>query len=121
MKVLLKSALPVLFFPFLLLNPQQSKAEGGCPKGLFPAGGGYCRNIVCVDTGQNYDRDTQAIMKKYNLRCSGFVEMSGIFCLEERTLGGITLPVMKECPPGTPVTNNTYGGGRWGNLMVPMR
>jgi hypothetical protein len=99
MKPLLKSALPVLFFPFLLLNPQQSKAEGGCPNGLFPVGGGYCRNIVCVEG--SFDSSTIPVMKKYGAICPG---------REFLTL--LAHPDLKD---------SKHYGGSWGNMMIPMR
>ncbi len=66
--------------------PSSVNAEGGCPKGTFPAGGGYCRNIVC-DTSQRYipgwgnragyyignganDPDAIETLEKYNLSYS---------------------------------------------------
>ena len=76
------------------LTSLPAKAEGGCPKGLFPVGGGYCRNIVCprfANDGVHIlvpqpDESTKPVMKKYNLQC----------------LEG-------------------YADGVWGNMMVPMR
>jgi len=74
------------------LTSLPAKAEGGCPKGLFPVGGGYCRNIVCPRFASNGilvphpDESTKPVMKKYNLQC----------------LGG-------------------FVAGVWGNMMVPMR
>jgi hypothetical protein len=77
------------------LSVQETKAEGGCPSGMVPVGGGYCRNIVCPQIRwfsnqppmtQKYDESTKGPMKKYNLKC----EDMGNF-------------------------------GAWGDIMVPMR
>ena len=75
----------------MLIAPNAAKAEGGCPSGLVPVGGGYCRNIVCPKVTGNgvdwskRDESTKPYMKKYNLRC----------------------PIVEY--------------GMWGNMMVPMR
>ena len=45
------------------------KAEGGCPKGFFPIGGGYCRNIVCKGYGFATEQSTIPVMKKYGYAC----------------------------------------------------
>ena len=89
------------------LTSLPAKAGGGCPKGLFPVGGGYCRNIVCpvLITNPRFgcnaygnfcetrsywspdsDESTKAVLKKNNLSC-----------------------------------NNGASDGAWGNMMVPMR
>jgi hypothetical protein len=70
-----------------------SIAEGGCPDGLFPVGGGYCRNIVCIKSGfggqygqiVTGDASAQGTLEKYN----------------------------RECP--------MYHAVRWGDMMVPKR
>lgn len=77
---------------FSLVAPTSVSAEGGCPNGFFPIGGGYCRNIVC-NTGTwgkwNFgDEDAHKVMKKYNLSC------------------GLPNPVV---------------GGMWGNSIIPKR
>ena len=101
MKTLLKSALTVLFFPFLLLNPQQSKAEGGCPKGLFPVGGGYCRNIICAPVmGQVWDPNSMVTED----RVVNVADPDA-----EKTLGQYKL----SCP--------VYAAAKWGNTLVPKR
>ena len=80
-------------FSVLPLTSLPAKAEGGCPRGLFPVGGGYCRNIVCMDDLMELYRhmdtfkETGPILKKYNLNCGFANDM----------------------------------GGLWGNMMVPMR
>ena len=74
-----------------------AKAEGGCPKGLFPAGGGYCRNIVCDGWGE---KSTVPIMMKYGVTCPV----------------GTLRKLQGESSP-----EEIYAGGNWGNLMVPMR
>ena len=107
MKSLLRSALHLLFFPFLLLNPQHSKAEGGCPKGLFPVGGGYCRNIVCVEG--SFDSSTVPVMKKYGAICPGREGRVALYEALTTAGGGKIDPDAK------------YFGGSWGNMMVPMR
>jgi hypothetical protein len=74
------------------LTSLPAKAEGGCPKGLFPVGGGYCRNIVCTSpTNFNRDNTTRPYMEKYGL----------------------------SCPDG--VLGNMTSAGVWGDMMVPMR
>lgn len=71
--------LALLFVPAFAISPIKSSAEGGCPDGTFPAGGGYCRNIVCreanfyryaagLDSGD--DPKAAAMLKKYNKVCS---------------------------------------------------
>jgi hypothetical protein len=78
---------------FSLVAPTSVSAEGGCPNGFVPVGGGYCRNIVCI-TGNmqaaflNGEEDAQLAMKKYNLSC------------------GFPNPVF---------------GGKWGNSIIPKR
>ena len=66
----------ILFIPVALLiaalSSQESKAEGGCPSGFAPIGGGYCRNIVCKSImNAAPDHDLQAQLSKYNWKCSG--------------------------------------------------
>ena len=58
-------------FSVLPLTSLPAKAEGGCPQGLYPAGGGYCRNIWCPQFGDGGtpEESTKAVMKKYNLEC----------------------------------------------------
>lgn len=53
------------------LTSSPAKAEGGCPEGLFPAGGGYCRNIQCINPPTNRPSDESAVstLKKYNRSC----------------------------------------------------
>lgn len=68
----LKKVLVALGFAYgslTLIVPTPSKAEGGCPKGFFPIGGGYCRNIVCPAGNQYNDWDTEPTMKKYGYTC----------------------------------------------------
>ena len=76
-QVKLKKVLVALGFAFgslTLLAPTPSKAEGGCPNGFYPAGGGYCRNIECV-VGIVYalagkrDISAEQTIKKYNKSC----------------------------------------------------
>ena len=74
------------------LTSSPAKAEGGCPQGLYPAGGGYCRNILCprataMGLSPSPDKSTKAVMIKYNIEC----------------------------------VNNRIWDGYWGNTIVPMR
>ena len=84
-------------FSVSLLTSLPAKAEGGCPKGLFPVGGGYCRNIVC---NVGFDASTLPMMKKYGVICPG---------------RELLLKISREDP------DLLYYGGVWGNMMVPMR
>jgi hypothetical protein len=55
-QVKLKKVLLALGFALsslTLIAPTPSKAEGGCPGGFYPESGGYCRNIICIDTIRN--------------------------------------------------------------------
>ena len=79
------------------LTSLPAKAEGGCPKDLFPAGGGYCRNIICEGYGES---STVPVMKKYGVTCP---------------LGTVYEATGERSP------NKIYAGGKWGNIMVPMR
>lgn len=88
------------------LTSLPAKAEGGCPKGLFPVGGGYCRNIVCLEGGS--DSSTVPMMKKYGVVCPN---REGTTMLME-ALGE---SIGKRNPDAK------YYGGSWGNMMVPMR
>lgn len=76
-----KLILTQLAIAALSLSFQESKAEGGCPSGFVPVGGGYCRNIVCPKIRmtpndppmtKTYDNSTRAPMEQYNLSC-GFM------------------------------------------------
>jgi len=54
------------------------RAEGGCPDGFFPAGGGYCRNIVCPEYfGCLHHNDASAIetLQKYGRQCTSNMGM----------------------------------------------
>jgi hypothetical protein len=86
-------------FSVLPLTSLPAKAEGGCPKGFFPVGGGYCRNIVC-DVG--FDSSTVPIMKKY-----------GIICQSREFAARLKIQFSDP--------DFKYYGGTWGNMMVPMR
>jgi hypothetical protein len=56
----------------LLIPIQAAKAEGGCPKGFYPVGGGYCRNIVCdIRLTTLPDLDAQKTLESYKQDCSG--------------------------------------------------
>ena len=89
------------------LTSLPAKAEGGCPKGLFPVGGGYCRNIVCVEG--SFDSSTVPIMKKYGALCPGRETRVALYEALTTAGGGKIDPDAK------------YFGGSWGNMMVPMR
>ncbi len=77
-----------------LVAPNSSRAEGGCPNGFVPIGGGYCRNIVCPQSNilANADSDTEPVMAKYGLRCP------------VQGTGGMS-----------------FGIGKWGNQLIPKR
>ena len=116
MKPLLKSALPVLFFPFLLLNPQQSKAEGGCPKGLFPVGGGYCRNIVCVSrTTQVWNPDSWVSSGPYNNQRTYGMYEDRVTNFDDPDAVKTLTKYKKEC------SYSAAKAAKWGNTYVPMR
>lgn len=69
-QVKLKKVLLAFGFAFsslTLIAPTPSKAEGGCPKGFFPIGGGYCRNISCG--GPPLDQDAENTLQKYKKAC----------------------------------------------------
>ena len=71
-QVKLKKVLVGLGFAFgslTLIAPTPSKAEGGCPNGFLPIGGGYCRNIVCPAFFGDTDPNTEPYMRKYGLSC----------------------------------------------------
>lgn len=79
-QVKLKKVLVALGFAFgslTLIAPTQSKAEGGCPKGFFPIGGGYCRDIVCPADTRYIDWTTEPTMKKYGSTCPLAVGLQG--------------------------------------------
>ena len=65
------------------LTSLPAKAEGGCPKGLFPVGGGYCRNIVCPTSYNAFtkaDPSAKKVLDKYNQKCPlAFVEWGNIY------------------------------------------
>ena len=102
----LKKVLVALGFAFgslTLIAPTPSKAEGGCPNGFYPIGGGYCRNIVCKPgyLGSGFgDQDAIATLQKYGQSCNPKSELE-ILSLAQR--GG-----------GWPITV-------WGNQTLPMR
>lgn len=63
------------FGSLILLAPTPSKAEGGCPSGFYPAGGGYCRNIECfvgavIAFAGKRDISAEETIKKYNKSCA---------------------------------------------------
>jgi hypothetical protein len=54
------------------LGSLPAKAEGGCPNGFFPIGGGYCRNIVCnfyTGCGLSEAKDAIQNLKQYGTSC----------------------------------------------------
>jgi hypothetical protein len=71
-KNLFASIFAASLFSVSPLTFSPAKAEGGCPSGFVPIGGGYCRNIVCPQSNilAVADRDTEPVMKKYGLKCS---------------------------------------------------
>jgi hypothetical protein len=71
--VLKKLIFSPLVIAAIFFSSQDSKAEGGCPNGLYPAGGGYCRNIICVPemSYDNQDKAAFETLMKYNKRCNG--------------------------------------------------
>jgi hypothetical protein len=94
-------ALGFAFSSLTILTPTPSKAEGGCPKGFFPRGGGYCRNIICLEPENIgdisiFDFDTKPYMKKYGLTCPFIHLVNG-------------------------KVETTVNMGKWGNQMIPMR
>lgn len=111
-QVKLKKVLLALGFAFSSLTfiaPTPSKAEGGCPQGFYPVGGGYCRNIVCAQgyVGAARDNDQSAIemLNKFGQSCNSEEYMMSL------------------------VMQSMAGGGRnahmrrtiWGNQTLPMR
>lgn len=89
------------------LTSLPAKAEGGCPSGMVPVGGGYCRNIVCVDN--MWDTNTEPVMKKYGLTCPAGRARGAIADFEKKN--------GREYDQNV----NRWAGGIWGNMMVPMR
>ena len=70
--VLKKLIFSPLVIAAILFSSQESKAEGGCPNGFAPIGGGYCRNVVCKSIYNAVpDRDLQLKLSKYNWKCDG--------------------------------------------------
>lgn len=60
-----------------LIAPTPSKAQGGCPDSFVPIGGGYCRNITCPYSSDNFDDSTKPYMIKYNLKCGTSLKVGG--------------------------------------------
>ena len=58
----LKASLSFVVLMSSLSSCKTDKSEGICPDGLYPAGGGYCRNIVCPDitTANVFSDDDQS-------------------------------------------------------------
>ena len=89
--------LTILIAPTLsILMPDASRSEGGCPNGLYPVGGGYCRNITCPKATQFVGNHTYIDVAKRDETADTMLSKYG-----------------KSCPYGY-VPN-------WGDLMVPKR
>jgi hypothetical protein len=115
---LLSIPIAVLVIAF---SSQESKAEGGCPSGLYPVGGGYCRDIKCARTVQGYSYEVgygqmtpdgrgQCLVRGGG--CSGtYYQPTGV--VEDPKATSTLAKSNQQCPFGSSAT--------WGNLMVPIK
>jgi hypothetical protein len=90
---------------------QAAKAEGGCPKGTYPVGGGYCRDIVCVPMfTQVWDPNSWVTEGHGGRRYGRYVSRATTFSDPDATK---TLHNYNQSCSGS--------AAKWGNMMVPKK
>jgi hypothetical protein len=110
-----KSIVTPLAIIALSISAQGSKAEGGCPNGLYPAGGGYCRDIVCTQQYQTGSYQVGYGQQKPN----------GGVCTSQYCTGSITRSTGARNDVTAESTLTKFnqqcssGATNWGNILVP--